>query len=247
MINEAVENAFKKRGQVNVLIAGRTGVGKSTLINAVFQGNLATTGQGRPVTTHVREIHKEGIPLTILDTRGLELADFDDTLNALKQILRERKASPDPTKHIHVAWICISEDSRRVELAESKLCEMLAEYCPVVGVITKARSDSGFRAEVQSLLPEARNVVRVRAIPEVFDDGHAMPPEGLVALIELTEELVPEAHRNALSAAQRVSIRIKKIGLTPQLEPPPARLRRRGHLRFHFLIGRFWFLFRSPC
>jgi predicted GTPase len=31
-------------------VAGKTGVGKSTLINAVFQGNFASTGQGRLAT-----------------------------------------------------------------------------------------------------------------------------------------------------------------------------------------------------
>ena len=41
---------------------------------------------------------------------------------------------------------------------------------PVLGVITKARADQGFRAEVQRLLPEAKNVVRVRALSERFDD-----------------------------------------------------------------------------
>lgn len=34
----------------NVLIAGGTGVGKSTLINSVFHGRMAATGQGKPVT-----------------------------------------------------------------------------------------------------------------------------------------------------------------------------------------------------
>lgn len=42
----------------------RTGVSKSTLIDSVFQGNFATTGQGRPVTQNTREIKKEGIPPT---------------------------------------------------------------------------------------------------------------------------------------------------------------------------------------
>ena len=73
---KALEEALKTRGKVNIVVAGRTGVGKSTLINAVFQGNLATTGQGRPVTTGTREITKEGIQVSIFDTRGLELADF---------------------------------------------------------------------------------------------------------------------------------------------------------------------------
>jgi len=62
-------------------------VGKSTLINAVFQGNMAETGQGRPVTQHTREITKGDIPLSIFDTRGLELADFNTTLQALKSFV----------------------------------------------------------------------------------------------------------------------------------------------------------------
>ena len=74
MVKKALDESIRERGQVNILIAGRTGVGKSTLINAVFQGKLAQTGQGRPVTTTKREISKEGIPLAIWDTRGLEMA-----------------------------------------------------------------------------------------------------------------------------------------------------------------------------
>ena len=75
-LNKAFEEAQRNLGRVNVLIAGRTGVGKSTLINSVFQGRLAPTGQGEPVTQTTRLLTKEGIPLAIWDTRGLELADF---------------------------------------------------------------------------------------------------------------------------------------------------------------------------
>jgi predicted GTPase len=59
---KAMEAALKQRGRVNIVIAGRTGVGKSTLINSIFQGRMADTGQGRPVTKETREITKEGIP-----------------------------------------------------------------------------------------------------------------------------------------------------------------------------------------
>jgi predicted GTPase len=34
LIKEVLEEAYEKRGHANVLIAGRTGVGKSTLIKA---------------------------------------------------------------------------------------------------------------------------------------------------------------------------------------------------------------------
>ncbi|MDQ3386848.1 MAG: hypothetical protein M3475_04490 [Actinomycetota bacterium] len=115
------------------------------------------------------------------------MADFASTLEPLESLISERRKDPDPNKHIHVAWVCIAEDLRRVEKAETELTEMLSKFVPVIGVITKARSDEGFRAEVQHLLlPETKNVVRVRAIHEQDDDGHTRPPMGLEELAKLT-------------------------------------------------------------
>lgn len=39
--------------EINILIAGSTGVAKSTLINAIFQENLDEMGQGRPITREI--------------------------------------------------------------------------------------------------------------------------------------------------------------------------------------------------
>lgn len=210
LVKDKLEEAYQKRGHANVLIAGRTGVGKSTLVNSVFQGNLATTGHGRPVTENTREITKEDVPLSIFDTRGLEMADYDGTLEALEAFIVERHGDPDQKKHIHIAWVCIAEDLRRVEEAESRLTAMLARYIPVVGVITKARSDQGFRAEAQRLLPSTRNILRVRAIPEKFDDGYSLPPMGLAELVQLTMELFPEGHKVALVASQKADLALKR-------------------------------------
>ncbi len=210
IIEDKVNTAFTERGHANVLVAGRTGVGKSTLINSIFQGNFATTGQGRPVTENTREVTKEDIPLSIFDTRGLEMADFSSTLQSLRSFVSERHADPDEKKHIHVAWVCIAEDLRRVEEAETELTAMLAEFMPVIGVVTKARSDQGFRAEVQRLLPLTRNVVRVRAIPEQLDDGHYLPAMGLVELVQLMIELFPEGQKVAFVAAQKADLTLKR-------------------------------------
>jgi uncharacterized protein (DUF697 family) len=210
LAREMLEEEFRKRGHANVLIAGRTGVGKSTLVNSVFQGNLATTGQGRPVTENTREITKEDVPLSIFDTRGLEMADFSSTIESLESFISKRHSDPDQKKHIHVAWVCIAEDSRRVEDAETKLTAMLSRFVATMGVITKARSDQGFRAEVQHLLPQTRNVVRVRAIHEQDDDGHTRPPMGLAELVKLTMELFPEGHRAAFAAAQKADLALKR-------------------------------------
>jgi uncharacterized protein (DUF697 family)/GTP-binding protein EngB required for normal cell division len=209
-VRKQVEEAFRKRGRVTIVIAGRSGVGKSTLINAIFHGRIAETGQGRPVTQEAREYTKEGIPVTIIDTRGLEMAGFRDTVKQLEELIRTRSRDEDAARHVHVAWLCIGEDSRRVEDGDIEVAEMLSRYVPVVAVITKARNDQGFRAEVQRLLPQVRNVMRVRALAETDDEGNTLQPRGLPELVDITMELVPEAHRNAFAAAQRVSIAQKR-------------------------------------
>ena len=211
MIRERVEQAMKERGHATVLVAGRSGVGKSTLINAVFQGQLAETGHGRPVTREIREYSKPGVPISLIDSRGLELERYRETLAELENLLRQRQRDADPNRHVHCAWVCISEDSRRVDDGEMRLVELVAnEGIPVIGVITKARADQGFRAEVQRLLPRASNVVSVRALVEVLDEGVELPSRGLPELVDATMTLIPEGHRTAFVAAQRVSLELKQ-------------------------------------
>lgn len=67
-----------------------------------------------------------------------------------------------------------------------------------------------------------------------MDDGHVIKPFGLHKLVELAMEIVPEAQKEAFVAAQKVSIRQKKINLTLlfllQLQLPLVR----GQFQFHF-------------
>lgn len=209
IMNEACEKVEKETGRINILIAGKTGVGKSTLINSVFQGNMAETGQGKPVTQTTKEITKEGIPVSIFDTRGLETKEYREIINELKTFVSQRRNETDVNRQIHVAWVCITEDSRRVEDAEIELVDMLSEYVPVIGIITKARADNGFQTEVKKLLPNTRNVIRVRAIAETLDEGMTLPQMNLDKLVELTEEVIPDGRRNAFAAAQKASIKQK--------------------------------------
>lgn len=208
-INDAYDDALKKRGHANILIAGKTGVGKSTLINTVFQGRMAATGQGQPVTQSTKEYTKKGIPVSIFDTKGLEVKDYEPILNELINFIETSKRNTDHKKHIHVGWFCIAESSRRVEDAEILLAKHLAKLMPLIVVITTATSDQGFKHIVEELLPFSANVIRVNSIELPMDGGFKFPPHGLNDLIQLTMEVIPEGQKKAFVAAQKISLDLK--------------------------------------
>ena len=209
-IKSAIDDALKERGEANILIVGKTGVGKSTLVNTVFSGRMADTGQGKPVTQAMRKISKAGIPVSIYDTKGLEVKDYKPIIEQTMQAIKELNGNTDANLHIHVAWICIAEDSSRVEDAEIELAKALHDrHIPVIVVITKAIADNGFKSVVEGFFPFARNVVRVHAEPKTLDGGVVIPAHGVENLVDVTMEVIPDGQKNAFTAAQRIKIQLK--------------------------------------
>lgn len=193
----------------NILIVGRSGAGKSTLVNEIFEENFATTSSSKPVTMKTRKYTKKGVPLAIYDTRGLKMKEYNQILDELLGFVKENQ-DRELHRRIHVAWLCIVETTARVEEAEKELTRRLTQFMPVIGVITKARANRGFRSEVQGLLPEAKNVVRVRAIEEHLDGGYVLPKEGLDDLVEATAQVLPEGEALRAFAIVQKNIKLKK-------------------------------------
>ena len=56
---DSINSKIKNLKKLNIIIIGKSGVGKSTLINSLFRGNFAETGLGKPVTQEIRKIEKQ--------------------------------------------------------------------------------------------------------------------------------------------------------------------------------------------
>jgi uncharacterized protein (DUF697 family)/GTPase Era involved in 16S rRNA processing len=189
-----------------VIVAGQTGVGKSTLVNAVLGIDDAKTGFGQPVTKECREFSVPEKPITLVDTRGLELSDFQATIDALEREILRRKRLP-PAQWVHLAWVCVSERSARVQSGDTKLVKMLNQHgVPTIVVVTKALNDPGFTRIVANETG-CRDVVRVRAIKERVDEGsRTLSTIGLEALVERSCQIMPESVAKAFEDAQVVNL-----------------------------------------
>ncbi len=209
-IKKIVDEAVKKIGHANILVAGKTGVGKSTLVNAVFKGNIAETGVGKPVTQFMKEYTKAGEPVHIFDTKGFELVGYKDAIKELTAEIERRKRTGNPEEFIHLAWFCISNDGKRLEKAESEFINELSKEIPVVVVLTKSVDTKlEFYNLVKNECHSATNVIRVLALPYETPIG-TIPAFGLEELIEHTYEIVPDIAKAALAAAQKVNDKITK-------------------------------------
>ena len=221
---ESKKNINKEK--VNIIVAGKTGVGKSSLINYIFGKEVAKVGDGQPVTQEIQEYDLENDNITLFDTKGIEAKDYEKTLDNIKKYLELRQDSPDENDEIHIAWLCISERGDRVEEADRELLKILSEAgIPVIGVFTKRESkrESNFVNKVveDNLLPEAKAIVRVRSITEeveIEDNLVELKPKGAEELLEETYKYMSEGRRNAIKKAQTAVLKDRIEALSKEAD-----------------------------
>lgn len=218
---ESFRTEFDKQaaqlGRFNLALFGKTGVGKSTLVNAVFGTEVAATGVGAPVTlTSHLYLDRRG-SLGLVDTRGLEIGKDDkeliDELTKVVKGMRKQRLEDQ----IHVAWYCIRGLDRRFEDAEAAFIRKLDELgIPVICVMTQVPMRDGH------IHPDARELARqieARQLPivqnHVFmtfarrDQFTGQSPYGLMELLQATFLVAPAAVHGALAAAQTIDMAAK--------------------------------------
>ncbi|RMJ14069.1 hypothetical protein CDV36_006282 [Fusarium kuroshium] len=133
-----------------ILVCGKTGVGKSTLINKVFGVEMTDESLSYQQGVHDINVAFESPKhpgLLIHDSRGWQ-AGSDTELDLIAKFLRHRAFQEDPAEALHVIWFCVDSDVARIEEADKRTFATIAQYShqvPVFVVGTKKDKLLGYR------------------------------------------------------------------------------------------------------
>ena len=215
----SINDKIKCLQKLNLIVVGRTGVGKSTLINTVFKEKFAQTGVGKPITSKIRQYTKPGYPLTIYDTPGFEMSE-EQRKNVIDEIQKIIDNCNDPTnvnEYIHCLWYCINPNTSRIDPVEEKWLKSLTDTqvikrVPIIIVLTQASIKTKaeeLKKEIEKLNLNISNIVPVLACKQAIDKEYTAKPYGLETLIKTTFNIIPKYLHETLNHIQVVSLDMK--------------------------------------
>lgn len=212
---DSQNNPNNEMPPANIMVAGITGAGKSTLLNAVFGADVAETGKGRPVTSHIHEYRSDSVPIHIWDTVGLELdsAKTKESINSIRETIASKADSKDHFDHVHAIWYCINSRSSRYQGAELEFIKSLHSIgVPFIIVLTQCIDDpeeiNHFEAQIRDI-NYSMGMTDIDIVQVCAQDfklrGFTIEAFGLDNLVQTTINKMPDFIKGSFIAAQNVS------------------------------------------
>lgn len=218
---DAINEKLKNLKKLNIIVVGKSGVGKSTLINSLFRDKIAETGLGRPITTEIRKIEKKDYPMAIYDTPGFELSEGQQAKvkEEIIELIHKGLATGDINNAIHCIWYCINVGGNRTfDQTEINWLKELIEKnkvtkVPIIVVLTQACPKT--KGKQMQTLVEKENLDIIKVIPVLaqdmdFDGEYVAKAYGLDQLVDIMSEALPEELQDTLQNVQKASLKSKQ-------------------------------------
>lgn len=178
------ETHSEKSARYNIAVVGRTGVGKSELINYLFGKEVAEAGVGKPITKRGftrQDFELNGIPGTLFDSWGLEHGKSEQWLKDLNEEMRKRGTDRPAEDWFHTIFFCIDACSYRVQDFEiSIIKQFLDEKYRAVVIFTKSdlasnKKINALKDIIEKEISENITCILVCSTSEELATGHTIP------------------------------------------------------------------------
>ncbi len=221
--------------KVNVLILGKSGCGKSSLLNYLWGAKVAEIGTGRPVTPASNGVSQgiyshppvtlDGLQLIIHDSWGMEANKAEKWVALIKQESRKFDASHSISDWIHTVVYCISAKGARIEDFELDkiIAPLISEGNRILFVLTKA--DIASEPEKQALrelltrqVPCNSGIIEISSLSQVLRSGQHTEAFGREEMLEailanLRQNLIEKIPAQLLLRAREGSAALRRDAL----------------------------------
>jgi predicted GTPase len=122
------------------LVIGKTGVGKSSVINVAFGIKTANVSEFKAGVSDINTeiISGDNDQFVLHDSQGFEPGE-DDNLEIVKNFIQSRSAMPDIKDNIHAIWLCFGIPRAGGRILETGIEQLLQleTQTPIIAVFTK--------------------------------------------------------------------------------------------------------------
>jgi len=164
----------------NVIVVGKTGTGKSALINYLYGVKTREIGAGKPVTGkgfHPVDCEINGFPVRLFDSWGLEVGKDQEWIKLLNEELKKHDTGKPAEDWFHSVFYCIGAGGHRIESLDSQIIRrFIEEKYKVAVILTKADiitedQEKELKDSIINDVGEAVPIIPVCSLEQKFRDG----------------------------------------------------------------------------
>ena len=201
---------------LSIMLVGKSGVGKSTLINSVLKSNFAKEGTGSFQTINIEAYKSKNMPIfRLIDTRGIELNKnygAKDVKRDTEKYIKDQYSANEPNNFVHCIWYCIT--GKRFEKAEIELLNYLRNSygdnnIPVIIIYTQSWDENAIMEMEKYIKKEKINASFIRVLArttKLIQNKSSLESFGLDELVNVTLEKCKKAMRGEMRTVMTKNI-----------------------------------------